>query len=1028
MEPSELRSLQLAAAFLVLPRAASDDIVGAVCAQRWASVPDSRVCDALGCHGDPDSLYASAEKRYAAAVEPLMEDVLHRIPAAAGWDASGESPGWGGQSYKEGQGGFLAYYGDATSKLVEGVQSFGLYLDLVRSWEPDGNSWLGGYDIDCDGEYDEDVGDFDAKEAGLRDEARELARAAPTLSTTQRAEEIVDALKALPELRTRAVDARAAAAAASAPVVQDAPPAPPMGDGPDVAAFDAEGVSAGDHAKYVGFALAHRVRGLPLGRSWPALELVGAPLAALAGFTRAGEPGSLDALRGLSHPRTVLHLFAAAGAHDVLAWAWDDVVSPEDAPIPAHQLREATRIAAAGGHADTVRFLVTRGGGDVGGRGGATLSDSVISAALRNAHTGVVAAALAQELSSKLASEATVRARWSSLVTAALGCSPGSQRFRSDCRIEAFTASADCSLGDLPARLAAADETLVQWAEQQGLPLGDAAACRLAAAGSLKALKGLPRRILAAAARSVELANSAVGGGGATLTWLASLPTPAVMDATTIDAAARLLRGAHPDCAVESLRVLLAPSSGVPLDDDATVQEGIVLQVAAFALSRYDNVAVELLTLLRSKGAALPPKLLTSSPKVAAWALSAGCPLGSTGRQKRLLRTVLREAPSTTVAAKVKLLLDAGCKLPSDATAIALEACLGCWRQQKQLQGSEAVVAMLLKRRRAQTADAQAAVSLEDVARLGDPVRRQALMTLLAAAGWRWSPRATQRFVADLAATRAEFAPESPAPARQLHFTTRITLLREQGAVLDAGVAAAAACQLLYGHDVLRALHALTPTVPWDDAVISAWNLAAWQVAVNGGCPWSSRLHIGGSRRRGWGSLGLRLGLALHPPPPAAALLQARRRRGASEARARGEGACTHHGVLPALPFAPTRLPQPTCVQQATALSWRWSAHNHWVSQTPRFHQFTASEKRDRLKRATFVSTSVLPFVLSQRAAPPWRACRPRRSSSWRTSSSPWTAAASSPRARRSIISSTARPLGEGGGLSSSCATASRRG
>ena len=46
-----------------------------------------------------------------------------------------------------------------------------------------------------------------------------------------------------------------------------------------------------EHNEYVTAALLRRLRGLPIGRRWPAIEKLGAPLAALAGFRGRGEPG-----------------------------------------------------------------------------------------------------------------------------------------------------------------------------------------------------------------------------------------------------------------------------------------------------------------------------------------------------------------------------------------------------------------------------------------------------------------------------------------------------------------------------------------------------------------------------------------------------------------------------------------------------------------------------------------------------------------------------------------------------------------
>lgn len=94
VEPSELRALQLAAAYLALPRASSDDILGAVCAQRWANVPEERMCSALGSSDIADSLLVSARRHFDAAMLPLLEYVAPRIPDAAAWDVTRGVPGW----------------------------------------------------------------------------------------------------------------------------------------------------------------------------------------------------------------------------------------------------------------------------------------------------------------------------------------------------------------------------------------------------------------------------------------------------------------------------------------------------------------------------------------------------------------------------------------------------------------------------------------------------------------------------------------------------------------------------------------------------------------------------------------------------------------------------------------------------------------------------------------------------------------------------------------------------------------------
>lgn len=245
-----------------------------------------------------------------------------------------------------------------------------------------------------------------------------------------RREEVEDALRTVPELRSRAAGASAAVRAASVAIAVGAP-IPLVADDDELPEFHARGVCAEDHAHYVGYALAFRLRGLSLGRTWSAIEVIGAPLAALAGFTRDGEPGSPAALRERSHPRTALMLFAAAGATDLLQSSWDSFLSPEDNDLDDDTLQEAVCAAAACGRASTVKWLVERG---------ATFNDTVIAAALKDAHTGVVDDAFEEELRKAPSFSEDVLARWADLVTSAIGVNPSLlSSTREDRRLEVST-------------------------------------------------------------------------------------------------------------------------------------------------------------------------------------------------------------------------------------------------------------------------------------------------------------------------------------------------------------------------------------------------------------------------------------------------------------------------------------------------------------------------------------------------------------------------------------------------------------
>ena len=77
-------------------------------------------------------------------------------------------------------------------------------------------------------------------------------------------------------------------------------------------------------------------------------------------------------------------------------------------------------------------------------------------------------------------------------------------------------------------------------------------------------------------------------------------------------------------------------------------------------------------------------------------------------------------------------------------------------------------------------------------------------------------------------------------PAAKLNGLVKELLHAGLPLAADATVAITAALRPHRGHAVLKALRSLKTPSPWDERAISAWNLASWQLAADGGSAWES--------------------------------------------------------------------------------------------------------------------------------------------------------------------------------------------
>jgi hypothetical protein len=238
------------------------------------------------------------------------------------------------------QPGFLTFHYDVFSKMCnrnpedfaeDSSNDLGLNEMLDRTWA--GDAWEVNR-VRVEGlEFDEEVTLEDLREmhdARMRatSAAKRKQRAAPTLAGREYLEALA---KELDRLNARArklrVD-RAAASAAALPTPLElalpTQPREPLIADASATLYTGVTTMAPEHSTYVHTALLRRLRGLPLGRRWPAVEKLGAPLAALAGFRGPGEPGSAAALQRFSTPAIVCELFGASGSVEALEWLFEE--------------------------------------------------------------------------------------------------------------------------------------------------------------------------------------------------------------------------------------------------------------------------------------------------------------------------------------------------------------------------------------------------------------------------------------------------------------------------------------------------------------------------------------------------------------------------------------------------------------------------------------------------------------------------------------------------------------------------------
>ena len=840
--PPELRRVQLAAAYLDVSREASDDIVGAVCAQKYANVAAAEVAAALhrsGRAGEqeeeedyqedeegndsyyPASLLASARAFFTKTMAPFTCSVLPRLCDLSDWywgADEGLDGGWTGAAH-DGDGGLpgcLDLFCNMQSK-----NGLGLDSALDRSWQ--GSDWV---HVKI-GEEEMDIKLSRGELKRLRAEARAKFRA---LAQKEGAEgETVAGRRELASLRHRLeqleerkeklmVDKKAAALAALPTPVEMALPAQPRG--PLIAdatapLFTFVRLDFFNHNEYVAAALLRRLRGLPLGRRWPAIEKLGAPLAALTGFRGRGEPGSAEALHLHSTPTIVCSIFAAAGSVGSLQWLFDarlfevweqrvQLAQPSMWAVPDFDdppcfLDTMLTAAAAEGHSAAVDYLSALRPAPI-----TYLPLDAVEAALQRGHVEVVEKRLRAELGAAggdASAAAVVRARWADAVMNACGelediSATREQRHKSEFRgispsLRWFTVE----------KLRAIDAKLVHFANAHGLPLRARVVIpKLVAAGSLCALRALPYPLLFSATSSTsgclpELSLAAARGGGDVQDFLRCqifppleprYATAAVTDAISMLGQQDVYgnRSPHHDIALEMLRVLLQRGCA-PLVEDPAAQMDLCANVSRRSL--------EVLKLLHERGAAWDSRIYCSSlPNVIPYAFEQGCSLGEDEDSRRaLFLRALGEFVRHPKDGLLQALLATKCDIhPSALEVVLMEIKSGSTHHSARFTGLAEGVGLLLNASPSLASDAikasfpLSAVRYPQWPHVSAGVR---LAQCLAAAGWQWCPLSAKELVTAGRPTREQLA----------------TALK-QGAPLRAPeVVAAAARQGNRGHTLL---------------------------------------------------------------------------------------------------------------------------------------------------------------------------------------------------------------------------------
>lgn len=644
-----------------------------------------------------------------------------------------------------------------------------------------------------------------ALEAALHSELAELQRAVegdtPSLATFKAFMELKhDIAVALTYQSACASEHTAAAALAMAPAATSirTPPAIFTDE------VNIRGWKAYDLFVALTHALVLRMRGLPLGKAWPAMDEVGAPLASLCGFRSMGEAGSIEAVTRHSTPVIALSLFAAAGSVAILEWVFaEGLVDAQGDALRAKWPRARTERtpvlelmeveAINGGHLEAIKFLLAH-------KEAPRLFPLGADAALRNGLiVGVLDADFAADVRAASEGGASPYALWASRVEVALG--DGSNGLR---RYDEISTS-DGQRKDV---------ALLQWAFDRALPLDVVAVThRLAHAGSLDALKLLHRR--SRVNPTIALAVSAAVGSVDVLKWLRSLKPSCPLDITVLEAAVNLADD-WPSCQLfESMVVYLAEQECPMGNDDA--QRQLCRRVAHKRLQ-----ALSPLKALRARGAEWNAHDVLSSQHadVVQFALDSGCALGSKAQQDALMRNAMMWPHSFREL--TCMLRKAGCAWP--AGAVERAAC-------KARSSCRADELEFLLDQGAPLEGAHAVAPLDSVTTRNGSSAPQCIGTIseLSKLGWPWTPAAAVRLVSLLVR------------APNVLPSTLIASAVAKGAVFDAGAAAAAASGGAHGHCVLKALRDLNPPCQWDERCINVSSLATWQYAANQGCLWTTR-------------------------------------------------------------------------------------------------------------------------------------------------------------------------------------------
>jgi hypothetical protein len=894
--PGELRRIQCCAAYLNINRSASDDIVGAVSAQKYANVPLAQVLKDLASGYEPSSLYTSAKRYFEKAMQPFFSSIIPRLIEVSGWQDSSDG-GWGGLSLGSNPEGTLRYSFDTLTALYDALGVLGLPSEMDRQWGSDESSAWEPIHVDMLDEADDE--EWEPTERELRAREEELLADMRALKVKMRRDgETSGAREALEEMREqrrqvelrlakRVEDAAAAKAAAQPVALEEGLPSALRdrlrGDASAPVLVEHR-VRPDGHSFYVAAALFRRVRGLPVGRRWRAMEKLGSPFAALLGFRGEGEPGSASALTAHSTPSIVAQLFAASGSVPSFQWLFEAGVFKTTAQgfglhvvnrqgwalLPwmpdTNYLDLAVTAAAEEGHLPLVHFLQGLS------QDTCHLPASAALSALRRGHTHVCQGRLQEDLGrAALGGEGATEAvlsMWAGWVESALGekvevSQSRERRFTPD----VFSVSGRCfpeGWCSAPAKLHAIDLILATFAAEHALPLNpERVVHKLICSASLAAIGSLPPSILREACSPAspglpDLSMAVIRGGrermlrtlqGCTYPPFAPRFLPAAI-AGVVDQLGNwgdAEYSSHDTPHASALAMLreLCTAEKAPLGEEWQQRE-MCAKAARFSL--------EALKLLRDRGASWDGRCYVTLCKgVIEYAHSKRCPLGDTlaGRQQlfqmaiaHFLTSAARSAGSSTCSVHDALiaLLATGCEVARGSLSFVLQRTYmegaSATRTHSRFP-STAVTALIKASPRAAVEEAKAAFPLVICA-------GYSLMLALAAGGWVWTVDAARKIMRLL---------PSHAMMEECSIFSPATVLAQGAPLCHPTVVAAAAARRLDGHIMIKAIFDAAaaakglwgvgcpmslllkrPLFTWDPSACSAKNLLSWQVAVELGC------------------------------------------------------------------------------------------------------------------------------------------------------------------------------------------------